>query len=63
MLATWPLTTTLDSKLAVVPKHGDRIALYEFQDEIMTWSFLTHMVTSRVYQYVTLSTCPPSRMG
>lgn len=39
------LITLLDSKLAVVPKWGDRIAICDFHDDIMTWSFLHHKVS------------------
>ena len=33
-----------DTKLAVVPKQGDRIAICDFHESIMTWGFLTNSV-------------------
>ncbi|XP_064383740.1 protein NEDD1-like [Halichondria panicea] len=31
-----------NSKLAVVPKCGDRVAVCDFRDDIITWSYLVH---------------------
>ena len=43
------LTAIPDSKLAVVPKWGRKVAICDLQDDILTWSFLTHRVTNGIF--------------
>ena len=50
-----PVYLIPDTKLAVVPKHGDRIAICEFHESIMTWSFLTNSVTANKKYAIHLS--------
>lgn len=38
----------VDSKLAVVPRKGDRVALCEFQDGATTWTYLNHQVSGQI---------------
>ena len=41
-MVPWPISP--DSKLAVVPQWGHKVAICDLQDEILTWNFLTHRV-------------------
>jgi len=41
--------TCADSKLVVVPKQGDRIALCEFPEGIPSWTHLNHLVSNRLF--------------
>jgi len=41
-----------DSRLAVVPNSEDRVAICDFKDDILTWSYLIHKVGVTTFPWI-----------